>query len=111
MLYSSPDPVPVSADRQPVAQELIGHIELVVLGVLADAFKVLQLDAQDHILGFGQQVDVVVTCPELTSAGTERNQPFATRKITSSSQYVILSALSVPPKTMSLGKSRCPIFI
>lgn len=60
--------VPVSADRQPVAEEFIGHVELVVLRVLPHTLKVLQLDAKDHVFGFGHQVDVVVAQPELTSA-------------------------------------------
>ena len=59
---------PVSANRQAVAQELVGHVELVKLGVLPHALKVLQLDAQDHVFGLGQQVDVVVAKPELTAA-------------------------------------------
>lgn len=65
-------PSPVSADGHPVAQEFVGHVELLVLGVLAHALKVLQLDAQDHVFGFRQEVDVVVAQPELTSAAEER---------------------------------------
>lgn len=57
----------VSTDRQPVAQEFIGHVKLVVLCILPNALKVLQLDAQDHVFGFCQQVDMVIAQPELTS--------------------------------------------
>ena len=58
---------PVSANREAVAQELVGHVELVKLGILPHPLKVLQLDAQDHVFGLGQQVDVVVAQPELST--------------------------------------------
>ncbi len=64
--------VPVSTDRQPVAQEFIGHIELVVLCILSNTLKVLQLDAQDHVFRFCHQVDMVVAQPELTSTAEEK---------------------------------------
>ena len=60
--------LPVSADRQPVAQVFIGHIELVILGILPNTLKVFQLDTQDHVFGFCHQVDMVIPQPELTSA-------------------------------------------
>lgn len=72
--YTECNDVPVSTDRQPVAQEFVGHIELVVLCVLPNALKVLQLDAHDHIFGFGQQVDVVIAQPELTSAAEKKEE-------------------------------------
>lgn len=72
--YTECNAVPVSTDRQPVAQEFIGHVELVVLRILPNALKVLQLDAHDHIFGFGQQVDVVIAQPELTSASEKREE-------------------------------------
>lgn len=59
--------VPVSTDRQPIAKEFIGHIELVVLGILPNTLKVLQLDTHDHVFGLCQQVDMVIAQPELTS--------------------------------------------
>lgn len=68
-------PSPVSADGHPVAQEFIGHVKLLVLGILAHALKVLQLNAQDHVFGFRQEVDVVIAQPELTSAAEERAKP------------------------------------
>ena len=61
--------VPVTTDRQPVAKELIGHIELVVLCVFPDTLKVFQLNTQNHVFGFCQQVDMVIAQPELPSAG------------------------------------------
>lgn len=64
--------VPVSTDRQPVAQEFIGHVELVVLCILSHTFKVLQLDTHDHVFGFCQQVDIVITQPELTSTAEKK---------------------------------------
>lgn len=70
--WGPPSPSPVSADRHPVVKELVGHVKLLVLGVLAHALEVLQLDAQDHVFGFGEKVDVVVAQPELTSAAEER---------------------------------------
>lgn len=63
---------PVSADGHPVAQEFVGHVELVVLGVLTHALKVLEFDSQDHVFGFRQEVDVVVAQPEFTSVAGER---------------------------------------
>lgn len=62
------DILPVSTDGQPVAQVFVGHVELVKLGILPDTLKVLQLDTQDHVFGLGQQMDMVIAQPELTSA-------------------------------------------
>lgn len=66
--------VPVSTDRQPVAQEFIGHIELVVLCILSYTLKVLQLDTHDHVFGFCQQVDIVITEPEFTSTAETKHK-------------------------------------
>lgn len=66
---------PVSTDRHPVAQEFVGHVELLVLGVLAHTLEVLQLDSQNHVFGFRQEVDLIVAQPELTSAAEERAKP------------------------------------
>lgn len=65
-------PSPVSADGHPVVQEFVGHVELLVLGILPHALEVLQLDTENHVFGFRQEVDVVVAQPELTSAAEER---------------------------------------
>lgn len=72
MLTQTLGSLPVSADGHPVTQEFIGHVKLLVLGVLTHALKVLQLDAQDRVFGFRQEVDVVVAQPELTSTAEER---------------------------------------
>ena len=64
--------IPVSTDRQPVAKVFIGHIELVVLCILPNTLKVLQLDAQDHVFGFCHQVDMVIAQPELTSTAEKK---------------------------------------
>lgn len=57
----------VSTDRQAVAQELICHIELVIFCIFPDTLKVLQLNTQNRVFGFSQQMDMVIAQPELTS--------------------------------------------
>lgn len=53
-------------------EKLVGHIELVVLCVLSDTLKVLQLDTQDHVFALCQQMDMVIAQPELTSTAEEK---------------------------------------
>lgn len=64
--------IPVSTDRQPVAEELIGNIELVILCIFPDTLKVFQLDTQDHVFALRQQMDMVIAQPELTSTAEEK---------------------------------------
>lgn len=48
---------------------------MLVLGILAHTLEVLQLDSQNHVFGFRQEVDLIVAQPELTSAAEERAKP------------------------------------
>lgn len=61
----------VPAQRQPIIEELIGYVELVILGIPTCALKIFELNAQDHVLGFGEQVDFIIAKPELASSVTK----------------------------------------
>ena len=55
----------IAVNAETILQVLVGHVEILVLGILFDTIEILKVNSQQHFLAFCQEVNFVVPQPKL----------------------------------------------
>lgn len=55
----------VAVDAEPVLEVLVGHVEVVVFGILSDSIEIFKINSQLHFLAPCQEMNFVIAQPKL----------------------------------------------